>query len=160
MTNPESPNPRAFTNYFTPMPNHRVFLLPMTDEAKTAINAGILKIDHFPFRFGRESRTAARIAELSDEDRRMMRSTPNNDFYLLDTGRMLNISREHFQIERNEATHGYEIFDRGSTCGTAVNNIHLGNGTKETRAEICDGYLLVVGTYKSRFVFKFKVVNE
>ncbi len=129
----------------------------MTDEARISLGTDELEITTFPFKFGRESRLALYNPALSFEDRRNVRSSKSNDCYLIDSGKRMQISRDHLQIEKTD-NNTYEVLDRGSACGTIVNSQYLGIKKESQRCEIKDGYLIVIGTYKSRFIFKFRIM--
>ncbi|MCP3888280.1 MAG: hypothetical protein GY702_05325, partial [Desulfobulbaceae bacterium] len=83
-------------------------LKPLTSEAKEAIPRGQLEgefvcIKKLPFKIGRESRVKRVKGKLERLERpKMGGKEPNNNLYLVDQGRFLNISREHLQIERDE----------------------------------------------------------
>jgi len=82
---------------------------------------------------------------------------PSNDLYLAETGAELNVSREHFQIERREG--GYELTDRGSTCGTIVEGVIIGGHHRIGRKALAAGDVIIVGTSASSYVFKFLVAE-
>ena len=137
----------------------KALLEPMTEEARGAVpmqqlRDGRIVIDHFPFRVGRESRAKKvdggwqRMERQKKDD-----SQPNNDLYLLDKGRLLNISREHFQIE--ESGGDFVVVDRGSVCGTRVGEIPVYG---EARV-LADGDLILVGTKSTPYVYRFIVLN-
>ena len=88
-------------------------------------------------------------------ERRNADSKPNNDLYLVDTQEPLNVSREHFQIERR----GTEdvLVDRQSTCGTLVEGRTVGGKNKGGSIPLRDGDVIIVGTSASRYAFKFRV---
>jgi hypothetical protein len=133
---------------FTPM------LVALTPEAREAMRTDQVKITHFPFRVGRESRLGLVGGALRVMERRKLDAPPNNDLYLVDNGNPLNVSREHFQIERT-ADGGYELVDRGSACGTMVGNEVLGGHDKGGRCALHHGNVIVVGTTRSPYAFKF-----
>jgi hypothetical protein len=127
------------------------FLKALTPEAKECLNGSLFKIPHFPFRVGRESR----IGHTPDyaNSRRGPGSPLNNDLYLRETTPPLNVSREHFQIERrNDA---FYLVDRGSACGTLVEGITVGGYRTGGQQRLEDGDVIVVGTSVSPHVFKF-----
>jgi len=135
-----------------------VYLKALTPEGKASLGAAILKIDHFPFRVGRECRGLERNAILPSS-RRREDSIPNNDLYLVELGTVLNVSREHFQIERVGNT--YHLVDRGSSCGTLVEGELLGEKKKRPdRRHLHDQDVIIVGSAESRFVFKFVLVDS
>lgn len=89
------------------------------------------------------------------DERRRQSAAPNNDLYIWDPGPLLNVSREHFQIERSDSGEFF-VRDRGSTCGTLVGNVRLGAGGPESCALFPDN-TIVVGTPQSPFVFHFEM---
>jgi hypothetical protein len=134
-------------------------LVPLTPEAREAARRDTIALDHFPFRVGRESRLGVHHGALQVMERRKQAEDPSNDLYLLDTGKVLNISRQHFQIE--QSTNGtYELVDRGSACGTIVGNQVLGGHDAGGRATLEDGNVIVVGTSASPYVYKFQLNQE
>ena len=92
-------------------------------------------------------------------DHRSTANAPNNDYYIFDTGRYLNISREHLQIEQKEDG-SYEILDRGSTCGTYVDDNHIGGDNGKARYPVKKGSIVILGTSGSPYVFKFLLISE
>lgn len=129
-------------------------LKPVTRLAKDSISGqDFILIDKNPFRFGRECRQSKNIKKFLSSERRLGTLKPNNDFYLLDFGKRLQISREHFLIAKDND--GYIICDRSSTCGLIVNSqrIHSEKGVLET--SLNDGDKIVVGNKRSDYIFKF-----
>jgi len=61
-------------------------------------------------------------------ERRDSEAQPNNDVYLLEKSEVMNVSREHFQIDRDAG--GFVLVDRGSTCGTIVEGNSVGGDHK------------------------------
>jgi pSer/pThr/pTyr-binding forkhead associated (FHA) protein len=88
-------------------------------------------------------------------ERRRRKVPPNNDVYLIDREELLNISREHFQIERTNDV-SYEIVDRGSTCGTIVDGTRIGNEAASMRCPLKSGARIIVGLPDSPYVFEFR----
>lgn len=131
-------------------------LIPLTDEAKLALNGrDSIEIDCLPFRIGRESRMAMVSGELQYVERRKGTVTPNNDLYLYDSGKLLNISREHLQIEMNRKGE-FSVYDRGSACGTHVDGVAVGGKDETGRAPLRNDSELVIGTSDSPFRFTVK----
>jgi len=89
-------------------------------------------IHTLPFRVGRESRMVAGEQGLRVAERRKFSGAPNNELYLIDAGPRLQVSRNHFQVERDGAG-GYQLTDRGSACGVLV--VH-GRSAARTKAEV------------------------
>lgn len=134
-------------------------LVALTVEARRALSgAADLRLTRFPFRVGRESRSSADARVVVLDERRRGTVPPNNDLYIWDPGPLLNVSREHFQIERSESGE-YLVRDRGSTCGTLVGNVRLGAGGPEGCVLYPDN-TIVVGTPQSPFVFRFDLREE
>jgi len=127
---------------------------------QTMLIDDFIAIRKFPFRVGRESRVKIVDGRIERIERVMANSvTPNNDLYLIDDGHLLNISREHFQIEKNGKS--YYLYDRGSACGTFVGENPVG-GDDEDRdetVELKDGDTIKIGTSKSPYIFKFIVLE-
>lgn len=127
------------------------FLKALTPEAKESLGAIQIKIPRFPFRVGRESRSAHGIP--FPNSRRRQDSSPHNDLYLKDAREKLNISREHFQIECRNGS--FYLVDRGSVCGTLVEGITIGKDRNGGEAPLGTGDVIIVGTSESRQAFKF-----
>ena len=132
-------------------------LTAVTAEAKAAL-AGeeYVELTVFPFRFGRESRSGDRRRPMALTDRRLKAAPLNNNCYLLDFGEPLHISREHFQIERDEDM-TYFVVDRGSACGTIVDGEALGNHQSRAFQIVEDGSVIVVGTPTSPYQFRLEL---
>ena len=132
-----------------------IYLEALTPEAKSSIEGqDKIEIENFPFRVGRESRNVFSRRGMIVREQRYKFSVPNNELYLLDDGDQLNISREHFQIERSEEG-GFRIVDRGSYCGTYVNNSRIDTEDGNRDRPLVNGDVIVVGTSGSPYVFKF-----
>jgi predicted component of type VI protein secretion system len=132
------------------------FLKALTPEAENGLGARMLKIPCYPFRVGRESRIPGRSS--FTDSRRRPDSTPNNDLYLIDSGQLLNISREHFQIEKRNGS--YVLVDRNSMCGTLVEGETVGKGRNGGVKQLGHGDVIIVGTSESRQIFKFIIENS
>jgi pSer/pThr/pTyr-binding forkhead associated (FHA) protein len=128
------------------------FLKALTPEARASLGVPRLKISKYPFRVGRESRV--RHVPTSIE-RRRQGSFLNNDLYLQESGEILNVSREHFQIERRGSA--YYLVDRGSACGTLLEGIVVGGDRAGGEQRLSNGDVIIVGTSESRHVFKFVI---
>ena len=134
-------------------------LLPQTSEAQSAIQGDKIELKKFPFRIGRESRHDKIVKKTWVRERRKKENPPNNDLYLEDQGELLNVSREHLQIEvKDDGT--YEVVDRGSTCGTIVADHVVGGRDKGGRYPLENGNIIVIGTSQSPFIFKFVSSSE
>ena len=135
-------------------------LKAMTPEAVKAaplgkIESGLIRIESFPFRVGREARVAFVDGELLILDRRRKtgHEKPNNDLYLHDSGETLNISREHFQID--STPDGYVLVDRGSACGTSVNGVSVGGNDAGGSVSLNDGDTIGIGNESTPYLFSF-----
>ena len=134
-------------------------LKPMTAEAENSISRYCLGHDFigiwaFPFRIGRESRVETVNGKLVHAERNKIGSgKPNNDIYLIDRGRFLQISREHFRIEKTET--GYSVADRGSACGTGINTRKIGGEDRGGTHTLEDGDTIRIGADDSPYLFQF-----
>lgn len=126
-----------------------------TPTTSLAINRDEVRLDQFPFRVGREARTHLAGATPETSERREVVGRPNNDLYVKDMGKPLNVSREHFQIEEN-SDGSYELVDRGSACGTVVGGYIVGGDYTGGRCALKFGDDIIVGTPQSPIVFKFR----
>ena len=133
-------------------------LRPLTSTAREALQAEEVRLDSMPYRVGRESRYGLVRGQWRSLERRQLVGTPNNELYLIDTGDVLNVSREHFLIERDDDGN-YTLVDRESTCGTIVDDVGLGSETGQDRCPLHDGSTIVVGTEESPFSYKFVIEN-
>ena len=133
----------------------RVALVALTPEARSALGARELAISSFPFRVGRESRGSHWAGARMVSERRKPGASPSNDLYLPDGEEPLNVSREHFLIERDGV--GFVLVDLQSTCGTIVEGASVGGQTQGGRVALRDGDVIIVGTSRSQFAFKFRV---
>ncbi len=123
------------------------------------IAEGLVSIRSFPFRIGRESRVKMVDGRVERIERAKFNDAePNNDLYLIDDGHLLNISREHFQIEKDGDK--YYLYDRGSACGTRVGDKYVGGEDSEGTLELKDGDIIVVGTKTSPYGFQFIVLDQ
>jgi pSer/pThr/pTyr-binding forkhead associated (FHA) protein len=73
---------------------------------------------------------------------------------MIDSGRPLNISREHFQIEKTE-TGSFVLRDRLSACGTKVLGEKGERRCQGTHCELFDGDTIIVGSHASPYIFRF-----
>lgn len=142
----------------------KAVLIAMTLEAKEAVPHTLLQEDYivikdFPYRIGRESRVV-KISGRFDRIEREKKagSAPNNDLYLLDRGKLLNISREHVQIEKRED--GYYLVDRGSAAGTKLAGKNIGGRDAGGAASLKDGDVFALGAKSSPYVYKFISFDE
>ncbi len=134
-----------------------VFLKALTPESRSSLGGNILKINRFPFRVGRESRTIPG-ARPSNDPRRQADSVPNNDLYLHESGPVLCVSREHFLIDRQGGT--FIIVDRGSHCGTLLEGELVGEKKVGGWKPLQNNDVIIVGPSESRYIFKFQIVES
>lgn len=138
-------------------------LKAMTPEARSTMDKNCLDneligIWHFPFRIGRESRVENINGKIIPSERqKISNGKPNNDIYLVDHGRFLQISRQHLQIEKTET--GYTVIDRGSACGTIVNTAKIGGEDRGGTCDLQDGDIIKIGTENSPYLFQFITLN-
>lgn len=116
---------------------------------------GMVVMHGFPYRVGRESRVTVINGRIHRIERPNISkdSAPTNDLYLLDAGDLLQISREHFQIEKTSS--GYQVVDRGSKCGVTVGGKRIGAHTGSKSAPLADGDLIAIGTPETDYLFAF-----
>jgi hypothetical protein len=136
-------------------------LVPMTDEALHAlpnglVPKGLVGFNNFPYRIGRESRVVR--DEKTGQVHRMERhrpgnTNPNNDLYLVDDGKLLNISREHLSIEMRGDD--FCVIDRNSACGFSIDGQHFGGDGKGGSCAIKNGQVLAMGAKHSLYQFRF-----
>ena len=126
-------------------------LKALTAEARMAIGGTLCLIPQLPFRVGRESRSEHK--HHPSDARRSSNSIPNNDLYLAETDQVMNVSREHFLIDIRDG--GYVIVDKGSTCGTIVEGELVGDKGRNASRILEDNDVIIVGTSRSNFIFKF-----
>ena len=131
-------------------------LRALTDEARTAMQRDERMIKHVPYRVGREQRVALVGGEYRSIERRQTGEPPTNELYLLDVGDKLNVSREHFQIEQ-EQDGSYVLTDRGSACGTIVDDQPVGGQDHGGRHPLRNGSTIRVGTSSSPYLFAFVI---
>ncbi|RXJ83954.1 FHA domain-containing protein [Arcobacter cloacae] len=137
-----------------------VVLLPITKEAKVSLmDKKMIVINSFPYKIGRESR-------ISESDRgvfvklRIFSSSinPNNDIYLVNSTQSLEISKEHFQIEKKD--NKYYIKDRNSTLGTKLNDKEIGKQKINENFLLNDGDIIKIGSNNSEFQFQFLILKD
>ncbi|CAM3961531.1 FHA domain-containing protein [Arcobacter cloacae] len=137
-----------------------VVLLPITKEAKVSLmDKKMIVINSFPYKIGRESR-------ISESDRgvfvklRIFSSSinPNNDIYLVNSTQSLEISKEHFQIEKKD--NKYYIKDRNSTLGTKLNDKEIGKEKINEKFPLNDGDIIKIGSNNSEFQFQFLILKD
>jgi len=139
----------------SPTPPGRVRLVALTPESRTALGAPEREIASFPYRVGRESRGIRPTPHGFVRERRNPGSQPSNDLYLVEGAEPLNVSREHFEIDRDGAR--YVLVDRASTCGTIVEGEIVGGDTRGGTRPLHDGDVIIVGSSRSPYAFKFRL---
>lgn len=132
----------------------RPLLQPLSGKTRRSVGAGAVVVDQFPFRVGRECRMKVDHGRPLIMERRKGVVRPNNDLYMLDMSKRLNVSREHFQIERRQDG-TYELVDRGSKCGTGVGSRHVGGNDQGGRTALAHGDVVTVGSSSSPYRFRF-----
>lgn len=141
----------------------KAVLKPVTDEAKQAVHRTCLPehmigIWSFPFKLGRESRIMMHQGEeVIMERKKGDGHKPNNDFYILDFGKRLQISREHLSIEHDDGE--YFLIDRNSSCGTMINVDAIGGHDAGGKHLLKQGDLIKMGTEESHYVFEFLILD-
>jgi hypothetical protein len=142
----------------------KAMLQVLTPEAREAVPSHLLRGDliaiyAFPFRIGRESRVTTINGRLEMMERpKKDDNPPTNDLYLIDRGHRLNISREHFEIAKDDG--GYTVIDRGSACGTKIKGRNVGGDDKGGSAKLQDGDEIAVGTVGTPYTFRFISFDE
>jgi hypothetical protein len=131
------------------------FLKALTPEARVCLGAQLFQIPRFPFRVGRESRTS-KLPQFPNS-RRRGESSPTSDLYLFETGPVLNVSRDHFQIELRQGE--FFLVDRGSACGTIVEGETVGEDRVGGERRLDPNDVIIVGSSESRYAFKFIVAE-
>jgi pSer/pThr/pTyr-binding forkhead associated (FHA) protein len=146
-------------------------LVAMTDEARSALSRQpYVRLTIFPFKIGRESRSRNPLARVVTNIERRLDIAPQlNDLYLVEpsTSAPFQISRQHCALERVKGR--FFLVDRGSACGSTVvearaaerpatvATTHTGGNSLNSRAEVRDGDLIVVGSIDSPYVFRFQL---
>jgi len=132
-------------------------LRALTPEAEAALgDTSEALIENYPFRVGRESRYQGVTVRT---DRRGKGAAPTNDLYLLDSGRLTHVSREHFEIDHPEPDR-FVLRERGSLCGTLVENEFIGGNRQLGETALEDGNSIAVGGPDSPYVFQFVVLGD
>lgn len=141
----------------TPSSCSEATLVAVTEEAARALGGTReLRVTQFPFKVGRERRSylADDRLPVNVSQRRRGEAPQVNDVYLQeDASGNLQISGAHFAIECVDAR--YFLVDRGSACGTMVAGDLIGGNRKGGRTELRDGDEVIVGTGRSRYIFRF-----
>jgi len=127
----------------------------MTEQARLAVCHPKIELRVFPFRVGRESRAHRPALPADAPDRRRPDSLPVNDLYVREEGTTVNVSKQHFLIDRDGE--GFVLVDRGSRLGTIVNGERVGGSRAGGRAALRSGDVIVIGSASSRCVLQFLV---
>lgn len=133
-------------------------LVAVTEEAARALGGTReLRVTQFPFKVGRERRShpADDKPSVDYPQRRLGEAPPVNDVYLLEEASgSLHISGAHFAIECVDDR--FFLIDRGSACGTMVAGDLIGGNREGGRTELRDDDEVIVGTGRSRYIFRFR----
>lgn len=141
------------------MPEYAL-LIPLTTEARAALGGREhVEIDRLPFRIGREFRLAIVGGKLTFMERRKGRKPPTNDLYLIDDGELLNVSREHLQIDQ-AADGGYRVHDRGSACGTHVDGASAGGMDQQGSLVLRNDSEITIGIRDSPYRFAVRHLDK
>jgi pSer/pThr/pTyr-binding forkhead associated (FHA) protein len=81
----------------------------------------------------------------------------NNDIYLFNCTDNLEISKEHFQIEKKDGR--YFIKDRNSTLGTKLNNEEIGKVENNKSYILKDEDIIKIGSSQSKYEFQFLILK-
>jgi pSer/pThr/pTyr-binding forkhead associated (FHA) protein len=133
----------------------RIELVALTPEARSVIGAVAVVVSPLPYRVGRESRGPREGGRTVTTEQRRLGAPPTNELYLPEQSELLNVSREHFQIEWDGR--GLILVDRGSTCGTIVEGQVVGGEGQRGTVPLKNGDVIIVGTSFSPFVFKVSI---
>lgn len=142
----------------------KAMLQALTPEAAEAVPPHLLRGDMiaifaFPFKIGRESRVTKIDGRLERMERPKKDDTsPSNDLYLLDRGHRLNISREHIEISKSDEA--YTLIDRGSACGTKIEERKIGGNDSSGTSRLHDGEVIVIGAAGSPYVYRFIAFDD
>ena len=137
-------------------PGHAI-LVAVTEQAAHALGGRDVRLTHFPFKVGRESRLSqAGFAR----EQRLGRTPQVNDVYLSEPhgADVIQISRDHFAIEQLDGE--FFVVDRGSVAGTIVAGRRIGGHRKGGRTRLHSGDQIVVGGESSPYVFQFTASSE
>jgi len=141
----------------------KAVLKAVTEESKHSITRrefghDIIPIYNYPFKIGREARVNYVDGEVILQERhKLSGKEPNNDIYLLDNGQFLQISREHCSVVSQNDT--YTLVDRGSACGSIVNQFSIGGDDRNGSMPLKDGDIITLGSKESHYKFKFILLD-
>lgn len=128
-----------------------------TPQAERALGGKrTVRLHHFPFRVGRESREGSTV-DAQFVGLRLGIAPQLNDLYLIEPSwvDLKQVSREHFAID--VVDEAFVLIDRGSACGTIVSGRMIGGNRHGGRTELRSGDTIVVGREGSEYVFRFDV---
>lgn len=136
----------------------RCVLKALTAEARSALRVESYTFDDFPFRVGRDTRNLSGTVPRGNPERREHRIQPNNELYLIETGPEVFVSREHFLIDLVQGE--YRLVDRLSALGTWVEGRLIGGDRRGGESRLLPGDVVIPGSFKSGFIFKFLVGKD
>jgi len=143
--------PKAVLKAVTPEAKHSII--------KRTFHQDVIPIYNYPFRMGREARVKYIDGEVILQERhKLSGQEPNNDVYLLDNGEYLQISREHCSILKT--ADGFTLLDRGSACGSMVNQFSIGGDDHDGSVALHDGDIITLGSKESPYKYKFIVLED
>ena len=143
--------PKAVLKAVTEVSKHSII--------KREFGEDIIPIYAYPFRVGREARVQYVDGEVILQERhKLSGQEPNNDLYLFDSGKLLQISREHCSIVQTSDSK-FLLQDRGSACGSRVNQFSVGGDDNNGLLPLQDGDIITLGSKESAYKFKFIVLD-
>jgi FHA domain len=135
--------------------NAQYSLKALTSEARSALGSDVYSFAELPLRVGRDTRTLNGPVPREIAERRASGMEPNNDLYLREAGHEVYVSREHFMIDCVDGE--YRLLDRLSALGTWVEGRLIGGDRRGGDCRLVAGDIIIPGSYKSGFIFKFCV---
>lgn len=130
-------------------------LKALTTVAKSGLQTDAWSCSELPLRVGRDTRASNAPVTRETAERRARNMPPNNEIYLRESGAEVFVSREHFLIEQVGAQ--FRLVDRLSTLGTWVDGHLIGGDHRGGDCQLRSGDVIIPGSYKSGFIFKFLV---
>lgn len=130
-------------------------LKALTTVAKSGLQSDAWSFSELPLRVGRDTRTSNAPVTREIAERRARGMQPNNEIYLRESGSEVFVSREHFLIEQVGSE--FRLVDRQSTLGTWVDGRLIGGDHRGGDCRLQSGDVIIPGSYKSGFIFKFLV---
>jgi FHA domain-containing protein len=128
-------------------------LIPLTEDARCAIQGDQCVLERFPFRVGRERRTLQlNVPDMAE--RRFRKQDPTNDLYIVDIGGLFKHPANHFQIESQSGD--YFLTDLRTPCGTIVEGKTVGGKDVGGRTQLHDHDVIILGSAFSPMIFKFR----